>query len=71
MAPEIIDGFPYGKPVDIWAFGVMLMEMAEGLPPYYKHKPGMCVFECVFVCSFVCRSSFFICSFVSFCFVRL
>jgi len=38
MAPELIDGYPYGKEVDVWSLGIMVMEMAEGLPPYYQHK---------------------------------
>jgi serine/threonine protein kinase len=75
MAPELIEGYPYEKPVDIWSLGIMVMEvkkkyfsfyfkkifffyelkiffsffylfflffffqMAEGLPPYFNHKP--------------------------------
>jgi len=39
MAPELIDGYPYEKAVDVWSLGIMIMEMAEGLPPYFEHKP--------------------------------
>lgn len=39
MAPELIDGFPYGKEVDVWSLGILIIEMAEGLPPYYSHTP--------------------------------
>ena len=40
MAPELIDGYPYGIPVDIWSLGIVIMECAEGLPPYFQHKPA-------------------------------
>ena len=30
MAPEILSGQPYGKPVDLWAFGVILFILLAG-----------------------------------------
>lgn len=60
MAPELIDGYLYGKEVDIWSTGILvnfliiifflkkiikqIMELAEGLPPYYSHKPRKVTF---------------------------
>ena len=35
MAPEIIKGEPYGKPVDIWSCGVMLFVLVSGSIPFY------------------------------------
>ena len=29
MAPEIIQNQPYGKEVDIWSLGVMIMEVSR------------------------------------------
>jgi len=34
MAPEAIRGQDYDTSVDIWSLGVLIMEMAEGDPPY-------------------------------------
>jgi serine/threonine protein kinase len=34
MAPEIVAERPYGRPVDWWAFGVLLYEMSLGKPPF-------------------------------------
>lgn len=34
IAPEIIQGLPYGKSVDFWALGVLMYEMMVGKPPF-------------------------------------
>ncbi|CAO3638643.1 unnamed protein product [Cunninghamella blakesleeana] len=44
MAPEVIKGSEYDTKVDIWSLGVMMMEMAEGDPPYMEHPPLRAVF---------------------------
>jgi len=36
MPPEMILRQPHGLPVDVWSFGVCLMEMANGHPPNRK-----------------------------------
>jgi len=46
MAPEIILGKEYGKPVDIFAIGTMAIEMVEGHPPYWG-LPQQRVFELI------------------------
>lgn len=43
-APELIRGFDYGVGVDIWSTGIMLMEMAEGEPPYMEFPPLRALF---------------------------
>ena len=38
MAPEIIKELPYGKPVDIWALGILLYEFYYGVSPFNSNK---------------------------------
>ena len=35
MAPEIVKGEPFGKPVDIWSCGVMMFILVSGSVPFY------------------------------------
>eukprot|EP00898_Chlorokybus_atmophyticus_P005851 jgi/Chlat1/6267/Chrsp44S09051 len=39
LAPEIILNKGHGKPVDWWAFGVLIYEMLAGYPPFYDEDP--------------------------------
>ncbi len=42
--PELIRGHQYGTKVDVWSLGIMIMEMAEGEPPYMEFPPLRALF---------------------------
>jgi serine/threonine protein kinase len=37
-SPEMIRRKPYGKPVDMWSFGVVLFNILSGTPPFFHEK---------------------------------
>ena len=39
MAPEMVKGQQmYDSKVDVWSFGIFVVELAEGEPPYLDEK---------------------------------
>ncbi|KAI1290651.1 p21 protein (Cdc42 Rac)-activated kinase [Mortierella claussenii] len=44
MAPEVIHGFNYGTPVDVWSLGIVMREMLEGEPPFLNEPPLRAMF---------------------------
>ena len=38
MSPEIWNEEPYGKPCDMWAFGVITYILLAGYPPFSEEK---------------------------------
>ena len=45
MAPELVKGELYDAKVDIWALGILLITLAEGVIPYSKDKPMVALFN--------------------------
>jgi hypothetical protein len=45
IAPEMIEGRPYGKSVDIWSLGCTVMELATGKRPYHDLRPHEALFR--------------------------
>ena len=34
MSPEIAQGLPYAKEVDVWSYGCFAFELTKGEPPF-------------------------------------
>lgn len=47
MAPEVIKNEKYGKPVDIWAIGVIIHQLYTGELPFKETRTKKELFECI------------------------
>lgn len=47
IAPEMIEGRPYGKSVDVWSLGCTVLELATGRRPYHDLKAHQALFKMV------------------------
>lgn len=45
IAPEMIEGRPYSKSVDIWSLGCTVIELATGKRPYHHLRPHIAMFR--------------------------
>lgn len=45
IAPEMIEGRPYGKSVDIWSLGCTVLELATGKRPYHELRAHEALFR--------------------------
>lgn len=45
IAPEMIEGRPYGKSVDIWSLGCTVLELATGRRPYHELRAHEALFR--------------------------
>lgn len=45
IAPEMIEGRPYGKSVDIWSLGCTVLELATGRRPYHNLRAHAAMFR--------------------------
>lgn len=45
IAPEMIEGRPYGQSVDIWSLGCTVIELATGKRPYHHLRPHIAMFR--------------------------
>ncbi|PXF43139.1 Cytokinesis protein sepH [Gracilariopsis chorda] len=45
IAPEMIEGRPYGKSVDIWSLGCTVLELSSGRRPYHNLRAHVAMFR--------------------------
>jgi serine/threonine protein kinase len=47
MAPELVGGNDYDVKVDVWSLGIVMLELADGEPPYLRENPMKALFNIV------------------------